>query len=409
MRDEKTIKIEGTMSSYNPNMEDVEWYDFMLNELHTNENEDYFTRKPNSRYHDILPIEDCELTEELFCSLIREYVKICNNHKAFAHLETSECEDDVDMKVSTDSERTEGDIAKEIAELKKGHYRDKNIRFYDEGHRYTINNSSRGVISTTTLIHLFFPPFQPKKVALRTLNKKRREKEYKLCETVDDVQKIWKYKRDLGTSLHANIEQHWNGARDVVPEEGNVDTFQQFLTMWYKSFDQYLVPHLSEYSVYDVIDNMKLAGNIDGVAKVKKFNNTYDLFDWKRSKTIYKFAFERLTKISERTPEQKRNMSGYGCCSSIDNCNKNTYQLQLNVYKYMLEKNNDMCVRKMYIVQFYPRKRINRARITCVANLQDVVQKMVSSWYHACNLFENAMQHVPIDIVNIVKSYYAAK
>lgn len=389
-----------------PSFTDIDWIDFENNLVHPSVYEDDKNYEWNSRsnYHKILPIEECEITDDLFMILLNKHNEICRNHSSISHLEEKVKPNDSNMM--TDDEEYES-ISEELSTLRKGHVRDKNIRFYDDGHRYTIHNSSFGVISTTTLVKLFFPPFKREQIANNILEKTRRKKDYKSCVNREDVFKIWERKANLGTMLHANIEDHWNGLRNIQPVNENVEPFRQFFTMWHQYFEPYVSPYLSEYSVYDCERNMKLAGNIDGVAKVKRYRNVFDLFDWKRSASIMRFSYLRNVRKSRALTESElKQFSGYGCCRHLDNCKFSTYQLQLNVYKYMIEKNNNMCVRNMYIVQLYkrgPRSKQN-ARLFMVANLQRIVQKMISSWYHVCQ-FYTKYTGLPNDICNIIKTY----
>jgi hypothetical protein len=62
------------------------------------------------------------------------------------------------------------------------------------------------------------------------------------------------------------------------------------------------------------------------------------MVDWKRSKEIKKFGFKK----------------GLGCCSHLQDCNFVHYTIQLNIYKYILEKNYGLKITDMYIVVFHP-------------------------------------------------------
>ena len=68
-------------------------------------------------------------------------------------------------------------------------------------------------------------------------------------------------------------------------------------------------------------------------------NNTYEIYDWKRSKEIKKFnSFSNGNPPVEHLPD----------------CNYWHYSLQLNTYKYMLEKNYGERVVGMYLVCLHP-------------------------------------------------------
>ena len=83
----------------------------------------------------------------------------------------------------------------------------------------------------------------------------------------------------------------------------------------------------------------RLAGSIDFVAQAA--DGTFLIIDWKRSKNLQsKFSndFQRM-----KSP-----------LSHLDDCAGNHYSLQLNVYKYLLEKYYSVSVSRMLIVCAHP-------------------------------------------------------
>ena len=73
----------------------------------------------------------------------------------------------------------------------------------------------------------------------------------------------------------------------------------------------------------------------------KNNNGTIDIYDWKRSKEI---------KCSNKF--QKFSTKSY--VSHLPDINFTHYSLQLNAYKYILEKNYDLKVSNMFIVCLHP-------------------------------------------------------
>ena len=83
----------------------------------------------------------------------------------------------------------------------------------------------------------------------------------------------------------------------------------------------------------------RLAGSIDFVAQAA--DGTFLIIDWKRPKKLQsKFSndFQRM-----KSP-----------LSHLDDCAGNHYSLQLNVYKYLLEKYYSVSVSRMLIVCAHP-------------------------------------------------------
>ena len=94
-------------------------------------------------------------------------------------------------------------------------------------------------------------------------------------------------------------------------------------------------PYRTEWTIFD--EEIKLAGSVD-MCYTDKANNFY-LFDWKRSKQIKKKNNYRKGKYP---------------LSHIDDANYWHYALQLNIYKYILEKNYIQVISSLYLVRLHP-------------------------------------------------------
>ncbi len=212
------------------------------------------------------------------------------------------------------------------------HPRDKHIRFEEEGHKYYIDEDDN-YISGTTFIHKLFPSFDAQKVAekIKLSNKKE---EYKNM-TVDEIVEYWKQNgieaSAAGTQTHLNIELYSNG----VSIEDNSPEFQMFL-QFRKDFP-YLVPYRTEWTIYD--RKLRIAGSIDMVYLDTR-DNTYHIYDWKRAKEF---------KIPDIYTEM-----GYPPVDNLPNVNRYHYFLQLNLYKYILEKNYNIKIKSLFLCRFHP-------------------------------------------------------
>ena len=112
----------------------------------------------------------------------------------------------------------------------------------------------------------------------------------------------------------------------------------------------------AELRIFDL--ETKIAGTIDGLFKNK---DGYIIYDWKRTKEIkYNNYFNKC----------KFPLDNY------DDCNFIKYSLQLNTYKYILEKNYNIKIVDMYLVILHPNE-INYKKIK-IENMQDEIKKLIN-------------------------------
>jgi len=231
------------------------------------------------------------------------------------------------------------------------HARDADICFFEEDHHYEVKGCNT-YTSVTTVVHHLFPGFDAIVMATKMVSNPKfpsayRYKKYrKIVEGLDKKQSInalikeWDRNRDecasLGTLMHANIEKYYN---DMNPVDDSKE-FQFFKNYAQIQQDNNLIPYRTEWVIYDTVSH--IAGSIDMLytkGLVCNGKKILTMVDWKRSKKINKKSF-----FSD----------GLGCMSLESDCNFVHYSLQLNMYKYILEKNYDVIIDKMYIVVFHP-------------------------------------------------------
>ena len=203
------------------------------------------------------------------------------------------------------------------------------ISFNASTHTYDVDGDT-SYVSVTTLLKTWFKPFDADKcIRILKANPKWNESKY-FGMTDADIKEKWSTEGEeaaiLGTQMHANIEMFLNGTTvmDDSPEYGY---FLRFIS------DSKLTLHKAEWRVCD--PSIKLIGTID--CSFLNKDGTIDLYDWKRSKEINKsFGFSIHPDLSH-----------------IPSSKYWQYTLQLNMYKYLAEKNG-FKVRRMYIVCFHP-------------------------------------------------------
>lgn len=220
------------------------------------------------------------------------------------------------------------------------HPLDKEIVFQDVGHLYFIEGLKSKPISVTTLIHSFFSDFDADLIIHKMMASKNWTKSKYYGMTCEEIKKQWEDNRiessSLGTSLHEKIEKFYNG--ELLPEEIPMTReFFYFLQFWndFSKKNPEWKPYRTEWFVFD--RELELAGSID-----MTFSNSEGdiwIVDWKRSKEI------KMTNTWDKAKPP---------LDHLDDCNFNHYSLQLNIYKYILEKNYNKNIIKMDLVVLHP-------------------------------------------------------
>ncbi len=236
-----------------------------------------------------------------------------------------------------------------------GHERDSEIAFDPEPHKYYVKGQTTKFLSATGIVHAYFEEFESREVCQKMIKRedfktKKYEKYHKMIgateeETIRNIMKSWeengKEQAMKGTAMHRWIELYLNQEK-VLDAEGkemkdeSVE-FQYFLNWLKEKGDQDLEPFRCEWQLWDL--EYSAVGTIDAIFRNKK-TGEYIMFDWKRSKQISKSSFG--------------GKKGLGVCRFLLDCNYTHYTLQLNLYKFLLEKNYGLNISRMFIVVFHP-------------------------------------------------------
>lgn len=240
-------------------------------------------------------------------------------------------------------------------EEKNRHDRDQFLTFNEEKHEYTYKQQI--FKSVTTWISSIFEKFDQEKIIKKMMNSKSFIHNELYGKTQEEIQELWTIKNktaiEQGVLLHQDIENYLNN------ENVENDTIE------FKYFQNFLREHLlnvyrTEWAVYD--EALKLAGTIDMCAINP--NGTLSLYDWKRTKAIKKTNYYKK----------------YSTLSSLhnfDDTNFNHYALQLNLYKYIIEKNYNFKVTSMYLVCLHPENKNNDYLIYNVPTLNFETEKVL--------------------------------
>lgn len=210
------------------------------------------------------------------------------------------------------------------------HPRDLEIQFYPGPHIYKIRGNHL-YTSVSTLIDMFFP-FDREGAALHVANTRG--------ITVEDALQEFENAKTLGTQLHGCIHSFLQSDGMEIPdiEPENQPAFNQFMLFREEHLANKTI-YRTEWAIYD--EDAGIAGTCDLV--VKNEDGTFTLYDWKRTRGIWRTGFQ--------------GQIGIGICADMQNCNFNKYSLQLNMYKRILEVKYNITISQLYIVQFYPHEQ----------------------------------------------------
>ena len=216
------------------------------------------------------------------------------------------------------------------------HARDASIVFDEGPHIYTVKGDSN-YTSVTTIIHKHFEEFDADKIIRKMMNGRNWMFSKYFGMTSDEIKASWETNRDeaaaAGTKMHYDIECYYN---DMIVENDSVE--YSYFKEFREDFSE-LKPFRTEWMVWD--EGLKLAGSIDML--FENPDGTLTIYDWKRCKQI-----KRENKWQSSTTE---------CLKHLPDTNFWHYSLQLNIYKYLLEKNYNRKVNGLYLVCMHPNNK----------------------------------------------------
>ena len=139
----------------------------------------------------------------------------------------------------------------------------------------------------------------------------------------------------LGTGVHEAVEFHYNGLGHEMRSTTEFGYFLDFHREWV--MPRGLIPYRTEWRVFD--EQLKLAGTIDMLYR-NGDGSGFTIVDWKRSK-----------KISKSSPFGK-GTDMY--TAHLDDCNFNTYSMQLYLYREVLHRRYGMRVTGCFLCVLHP-------------------------------------------------------
>lgn len=245
------------------------------------------------------------------------------------------------------------------------HPRDERIQFEEETHTYTIDGSRAGWTSCTGFLHNFFDPFNADAVIAKMMSSSKWHESKYYGMTAEAIKKQWadkaKASSEAGTRMHLDIEHFYNAlptgwttdgtaARSVDIDTGIAAMHESdnwtaaggpewdYFKSYQRDYGSRFEPFRTEWLVFD--EEHKVAGSIDMV--YKKPDGTLAIYDWKRV---------------EEVKTENRFQSGLGPVGHLPDTNYWHYSLQLNVYRYILQKHYGYTVSELALVVLHPNNR----------------------------------------------------
>lgn len=224
--------------------------------------------------------------------------------------------------------------------------RDIHIQFYPQEHIYLYNGQEQ-FIPVSNVISCFFKPFD----SYYWSEYKANQRNVSQGQILEEWDAKGACSRDVGTFMHQQIENYYKGLpyqqEFFFKYEGKYVYIEEqiSLELEYMQFIEFLgnhkfKPFKTEWAIYD--DELKIAGTID---MIHKRGDVFDIYDWKRSHRIVDFWGEPIA-------VNNYGDKGLGELNQIEDTPYWHYCIQQNLYRYILERNYDIIIEKMYLVVF---------------------------------------------------------
>lgn len=215
------------------------------------------------------------------------------------------------------------------------------ICFVESTHSYLIDGQPTHDLSVTRLIKKFKREFKQKEMAARVAKKRK--------TTIDHILAEWEmnrlYSSTIGTLLHKYVESFYTKQKfdpvfnsDVLAfeEKQKLKTNLPVLIEYFQKFyndNSHLQCIKNEFIVGD-LDDTKLCGTADMLC-LNTQDNTIELLDFKTNKKL------------DSSSKYAKLFYPFG---DMDECEINEYTIQLNTYKYFIEKYTNIKVEKMKLI-----------------------------------------------------------
>lgn len=219
----------------------------------------------------------------------------------------------------------------------------KDLEFNEELHRYTLKSKPnyRFKLSCSKIAELCKEPFDK----LYWLERKSKE----LNVSKEELEKQWDKKRDVasyrGSLVHLALENELQGIKyevdgELVPIEVVREIKRRLVKAGFKVI-------AAELRMYD--EKYAICGTMDLLAYSVK-EQAYYIIDWKTNR--HKEIKKKETYICKYTGKER--VSNFKFLPPFDHLQKNKfyeYSMQLSTYKLILERNTNIKIKGMILVQ----------------------------------------------------------
>jgi len=268
-------------------------------------------------------------------------------------------------------------IQKELKlEALNRHEKDNNIKFDSESHTYRYKGKPIST-SVTQVVESFFEKFEPDAVIEKMMAGPNWPRPMYLNPegepmTEEEIKMKWDmqalYGRNYGSWFHYNVELYLNDEEysPTLPEMKQFLEFQDTVMR-----EQEITPFRTEWRI--AAPEEGIAGSVDFVGKYS--DGTYCIMDWKTMKGLPEKINSNYGKFAKPPLE------------ALGDCEGMKYALQLNLYKYILEKYYDITVKKLILAAF--NKSMDTYYCVDIPEMSFEVRNMIDAFIEERNRMNN--------------------
>lgn len=249
-------------------------------------------------------------------------------------------------------------IHKELSVFKK-------VKYHDEPHVYYVGEQK--LISGTAFIGLYKDKFDSEKMAEKTAKKRG--------VSVDEVLAEWDFKggisRTKGTLVHTFAENYWLNKIFPLDEAKYEEKYPSIIERYelckklfldfYNDASKALCPVVMELVVGD--EELGIGGMVDCLFW-NESTKSYEIWDYKTNKEINSFS------------KYKKRMKAP--INFLHECEFEAYSIQLNLYKYIIEKNTKIKIGKLWLIHLHEEQE--KYNLIQCADYQDIIKLLIEDF-----------------------------
>lgn len=212
-------------------------------------------------------------------------------------------------------------------------FKNQDLQFDEESHTYWLkSNPDIEFTSATTFIGKFFETFNAPKIASNLVDSHPKYQDY----TVSELLSEWNKTATHGTKVHNEVENYVRGELPLtdVTEPKAIQGIK-WLQNTFNSDRHTLYPEVKLYS-----KELQLSGTVDLLAYDKK-KDIYLIADWKTNKKISRSGY-------------RGKVGTHPATYNVEDCKYNKYALQMSLYRYILESEYGVPVKRQILVHLKP-------------------------------------------------------